>query len=92
MPTKLKRYSVSFPDDILPLLMADCQMTKMKVGTQILAILVEHYQMRISQPMMFGRSQPIAKESKHARPLVFRAAPRREELPVSDRRVTPGQK
>lgn len=76
MPTKLKRYSVSFPDEILPLLQADCRRNGTKVGTKILSILAEHYQAAISQPMIFGQDQPLAKQSRAARPLVFRAPAR----------------
>lgn len=84
MPTKLKRYSVSFPDDILPLLREDCRRTKTKVGTKILSILAEHYQSGISQPMIFGRPQPLSRGSRHSGPIVFRAPSQPKESPASE--------
>lgn len=73
MPTDLKRYMVSFDDDVLKLLIADCEKNKKKVGTKINHIVKEYYHIEIKQPMIFGRDQPLAKQSPSARPLVFRA-------------------
>jgi len=88
MPTKLKRYMVSFPEDILPLIQKDCEINGMKVGTRIMSILTEHYRPAIAQPMIFGQDQPISKESRRARPLVFEAPAQPVAVPASDRRAS----
>ncbi len=70
MPTKMKRYSVSLPDDLYGVIVDDCSKEEtrsgQKVGARILSVLLEHYQLRIHQPMIFGRSRPIAVESRRA--------------------------
>lgn len=75
MSTELKRYMVSLRPEIEKLILADCASLKRKVATHIMITVEEAYQARINQPMIFGRSQPIAKESRAGRPLVFRAPP-----------------
>lgn len=96
MPTTRKRYTVSLPDDLHRIILNDCSTfetrSEGKVGARILSVLLEHYQMRINQPMIFGRSQPIVAESRRARPLVFRGSSRPVELPASGRREALGQK
>lgn len=91
MPTKLKRYSVSFPDELKLLLQADCRKNKIKVGKKLLAITTEHYQMQMNQPMYFGRSLPHADESPGSRPLVFRASGQPKSLPEVDQKISRGQ-
>jgi len=81
MPTKMKRYSVSLPDDLENAILRDCLHIKetalenrrsaSKVSARIVSVLLERYQLRIPQPMVFGRPQPVAKESRRGRLLVF---------------------
>ncbi len=91
MPTKMRRFTVNVPDDILSFLQRDCEGRKMQYSRKIISILTEYYRTEIPQPMIFGRSQPIAMESRRARPLVFRAPARPVELPASGRRASLGQ-
>lgn len=96
MPTKMKRVSVSLPDDLYRAILDDCRKeetrSEQKVGAKIKSNLLQIYQLRIPQPMIFGRSQPIEAGSRRAGPLVFRSPSRPIELPASDRRATLGQK
>lgn len=92
MATTMRRITVSLPDDISNCLKRDCEGKKMQFSKKVVSIMREYYRMEIPHPMIFGRSQPISVESKHARPLVFRAAARPIEWPALDRRASPGQK
>ncbi len=89
MPTKLKRYSVSIPDDILPFLQEGCGTGGDKVGKRILSILTKHYR-KIETPIVF-RSQPVEAESRRAHPLVFEAPVRQVAEPSLNRRASLGR-
>lgn len=83
MPTKRKRYMVSFPDDTLSLLKRDCRNMKMKIGARILDIVEEKYWDGIPQSIVFVRSPKVAAESRPGQPHVFRGSSRPAPEPAS---------
>ncbi len=90
MPTAMKRYTVNLPDDVLKVLKQDCYVTGSAVGAKIISILLEHYQVRIPQPMIFGQPRPVAAKSKPSRLLVFGGPSQPAVEQASDRRASRG--
>lgn len=92
MPTRLKRYAVTLPNVILQELRKECERTsEPSVGRKILSILAERYQMRVSQPIIFGRQGPLEVELQRERPLIFRASDPQLPAPALNRRASQGR-
>lgn len=90
MPTKLKRFSVNIPDQILMPLMMDCRKKRRPMAAHIISILQAHYQ-ALRQPVFFGHAPTAGAELRHAPVPVFEAPSRQTLEHPSDQRASQNQ-
>lgn len=91
MPTSLKRYSVSIPDEVAPLVERDRRKKRIPTGTFLAAIIVKHYGMELGQTVMFGRARRPLVESQRVPLVVFQAPSQPETEQSSSPRALPGE-